>query len=247
MGRGFIELVESGRIADEAGLRRAFRAAAKRVHPDARVGAEGGAAAPDNALGDTEKAFIALRADYEAALAYLRGELQPAAGGEPAADRREPRPKPRPIKPLVFSRDAFYESLNDLLGRGFPRRPKAPYPRSCYDASRERLLAYLAGRDQVYPEDRALTAFLALEAGYAAIYPKGSGWLSVDNDPARSLYFLLTNVVLYHEMGFAHLAAYTRNAFPLAESLLRSRGETRPLAFLSILVADLAAGPACVA
>jgi hypothetical protein len=239
----FIELVEAGRIADEAALKRAFRAAAKRAHPDTLAGfdSSGGAGSTEaiRVAESAARAFIALRADYEAALAYLgsRGAAAPAENAGPA---RGARPDIRP-----FSRGAFYESLEDLLARGFPRRPRAAYPRAGYEESRARVLSYLGGRDQVFPEDRALAAFLSFEAGYAAIARPGAGWLSVENDPARSLYFVLSDIVLYHETGFAHTAAFARNVRPTTEALLKARGETRPLAFLAILVDDLDGGPAC--
>ncbi|HOX32453.1 MAG TPA: hypothetical protein PLB91_08980 [Spirochaetales bacterium] len=258
MPNPFAELIDSGRIADEAALKRAFRAAAKRIHPDMLVGADvasrpgaadgAGPASDADALRDAEsaaRAFIALRADYEAALGYLaarRGRASGARGGE-AAGRGGAAPGS--IRPLAFSRERFYPALEELVGRGFPRRPRAAYPRAAYDASRERLLSYLAGRDEVYPEEGSLAAFLAFEAGYASLARPGSGWLSVENDPARSIYFLLSDVLLFHENGFPHLAAFARNVLPVTESLLRERGETRPLAFLGLLVADLDAGPAC--
>jgi len=227
MGRGFIELIESGRIADEAALKRAFRAAAKRAHPDAR-------AADAGALGDAARDFVALRADYESALAHLR------------ARATEKRAETGPVEPLVFSRREFYESFEDLLGRGFPRRPRAAYPRAAYEASRSRLLAYLAGRDVMIPEGRSLEAFLALESGYASLVRPDARWMDIENDPGRSLYFFLTNLVLYHETGFAHLAAFSRNVYPTVKKLLAARRETRPLAFLELLFADLVSGPACV-
>jgi len=258
-----VELVDSGRIADEAALKRAFRAAAKRIHPDVIVGADVlvgadgtarpaaadgvGPASDSDALRDAEsaaRAFIALRADYEAALGYLAARRGRAAGARGEAAGRGGA-APGSIRPLAFSRARFYQCLEELVGRGFPRRPRAAYPRASYDASRERLLSYLAGRDEVYPEDGSLAAFLAFEAGYAALARPGSGWLSVENDPARSIYFLVSDVLLFHENGFPHLAAFARNVRPVTESLLRERGETRPLAFLGLLVADLDAGPAC--
>lgn len=228
----FIELVQAGRIADEAALKRAFRAAAKRVHPDAL--------AADSATGS----FIALRSDYEEALAFL-GTRCAAGSATPPEHMPKEATGTSPV-PRSFSRSAFYESLENLLARGFPRRPRAAYPRSGYDASRELVLSFLAGRDRIFPEDRSLEAFLDFEAGYTALAGKGTGWLSVDNDPVRSLYFILSDIVLYHETGFAHTAAFARNVHPDTQMLLRRRGETRPLAFLALLVADLAGGPACV-
>jgi len=247
----FIELVEAGRIADEAALKRAFRAAAKRVHPDRLAGAAGERggqrerAESEESAESAARAFIALRADYEDARAFLAarptsGKAAPPGGAAGRAGAVRPSPAPR-----AFSRGEFYESLEDLLARGFPRKPRAAYPRAGYEASRERVLSYLAGRDQVYPEDRALEAFLDFEAGYAALANAGFGWLSVDNDPVRSLYLVLSDIIVYHETGFAHTAAFARNVYPDTLAILRNRGETRPLAFLAILVADLDGGPAC--
>ena len=66
----------------------------------------------------------------------------------------------------------------------------------------------------------------------------------MDNDAGRSVYFLLADVLSYHELGFAHVRRIARSIHPDAERLARARGELRPLAFLSLLVADLEKGPA---
>ncbi len=303
----FIGLVDSGRVADEAALKRAFRLLAKRVHPDlagshapapagadpaesaptaAGSAASGGAAhqgaahqgaahqgaahqgaahqgaAPADPL-RASRAFVALRAEYEEARAYLAARAAGRAGGADSggcaggggggggagngragADRSSAADKGPAPRAARWDRRAFYESLEDLLGRGFPRRPGAAWPGRAYDASREKVLAYLAGRDQVYPEDSSREAFLAFEAGYAALARGGGGWLSVDNDAGRSVYFLLADVLSYHELGFAHVRRIARSIHPDAERLARARGELRPLAFLSLLVADLEKGPA---
>lgn len=259
----FIGLVDSGRVADEAALKRAFRLLAKRVHPDLA-----GSGEPL----DASRAFVALRSEYEEARAYLaardestRGEGRgnegaarhgaASSGATPSGARprgeeprgAEARGREGPaaaIRAASWDRRAFYECLEDLLGRGFPKRPGAAWPGRAYDASREKLLAYLAGRDQVYPEDSARDAFLAFEAGYAALARGGGGWLSVDNDAGRSVYFLLADLLSYHELGFAHVRRIARSIHPDAERLARARGELRPLAFLALLVADLEKGPA---
>ena len=252
MANRFIELVDSGRIADAAALKRAFRAAAKRIHPDLAANADTLHDADMEAAG---RAFISLRADYEAALDYLGSPRAPGSKAPPrtasrnartaGAGRSEARDYGK-VVPWLFSRGALYEALQDLIGRGFPRRPRASFPGLAYDESRERVLGYIAGRDLVRPEDRAMQAFIDFEAGYASLARPGSGWLSVENDPARSIYFLLSDILLFHENGFPHLAAFARNVRPTTEALLRERGEARPLAFIAILVADLDAGPACL-
>ena len=101
----FIGLVDSGRVADEAALKRAFRLLAKRVHPDltgshapapagadpaesaptaAGSAASGGAAHQGAAPADplrASRAFVALRAEYEEARAYLAARAAGRAGG----------------------------------------------------------------------------------------------------------------------------------------------------------------------
>ena len=272
-------LIEGGRIPDAAALKSAFRALAKRVHPDAAtpdaapgatpVAAAGAAAATGApgqvpALDRASRAFIALRSEYEEALAFLEGRLAggpsavspagtaaaeqaagaaPAPGNAPAGAAPAPEAE-RPVAPRPWERRGFYRSFEDLLARGFPRRPPAPYPRRGYDAARAAVAAYLAGRDLTRPRDATLAAFLDLEEGYAALAPWKAGPLSVYNDPARSLYYFLANVVLYHELGFAHLRRIAASFLVPAQEILSSRGELRPLAFMRFLASDLDAGPA---
>jgi len=116
MANKLIELIDDGKVRDLEALKRFFRRAAKRSHPDA-VGTEGAA-----------RAFIALRENYEEALRYL--EARPALIR--ATEKR------RPIV-VVFDRRAFYIELQDLFARGFPLLPKARAVRPAYEASRSRV------------------------------------------------------------------------------------------------------------
>jgi hypothetical protein len=262
-GNRFIDLIEAGRIPDAAALRRAFRQLAKRVHPDIGAGKEAGPAAGTLADGgEAGRRFMALRRDYEDALDFLETGKKPAAPGAamrdtgeagaeqaggaaaaaaPPGGARGPAPPPPP-NPWPWDRRAFYECLEDLAARGFPKRPKAAWPARHYDSARDRLLHYLAGRDQVWPEDRALAAFLEFEEGWSGL--REAGWLNVDNDGRRSLYYLFTNIVSYHELGFAHMVRFARNTLPVTQEILAKAGTAKPLAFLRLLVADLDKGPA---
>jgi hypothetical protein len=264
----FIALLESGRVADLAGLKSAFRTLAKRVHPDAgsRFGdrASGRPAEPpgDRAFGNAEaaaKAFVILREEYEEARAWLeRGRPSPAGEGrgegapQPANSSSEPtkttagpqRREPKVPEILAWDRRAFYVSFEDLLARGFPRPPSAPWPRRAYGTSRSLVLSYLRGRDSIEPSLKALDDFLAFEAGYSKLAPVNAGWLSVDNDAARSIYFFLTNVIIFHETAFAHVKRIAKGIYPETERLLSSRGESRAMPFLRGMLADLDEGPA---
>jgi len=279
----FIGLIDSGRVGDEAALKRAYRLLAKRVHPDLAAGPSAGTAGPSGGPGAeglpssdeaAARRFVAIRAEYEEARAYLAG-LRPsaaatdapasrgaAATSAPAAATPAPAAATKTEAPtLRFERRAFYESLEDLLGRGFPHRPLAAGPGRRYDASRGRFLGLLAGRDEVYPEERAARAFLAFEAAYAAL-PLGAGFRDAGRRPNRILYYFLSNILGYHRMGFKHLAVIARSlaAEARGEAALRA-GPARvdtprveparedaggSLPFVELLVADLARGPAAL-
>lgn len=245
MPNPFVELIDSGRIRDEEGLKSAFRALAKRTHPDL-VAVQGGGE-------DAGRAFLELRAEYEEALDRLRKKKRPPFRGFEQLSRTrdswyEP-PEPSPVAPAPFSRRALYECFEDLMARGFPRRPEIRGPREGYDSSRGRLLSLLAGRDAVYPADGALTAFYAFEKGFAALAlaaAKKRGSLLVESDPERALKGLVSNIASYHELGFAHLARYAENEWPRVRKGLEEGGEKRPIDFLHLLMKDLARGPAAI-
>jgi len=253
MNERLLDLVESGRIGTEAALKKAFRALAKRVHPDAK--AEAGSRAQS-------LSFIALKTDFEAALARLQTlDAESAASREPGntldkddatASSASGRARDGPGAPshakqarpetYAFDRRALYENLEDLLARGFPEPPKTAFARRNYERSLKVVLAYLAGRDEIYPEDRARAAFIAFRAVYSSL-PSG-GFLDVDNDARRGLYMFLSNLIGFHRRGFRHEARTARGLFPVVEESLRGSGATGALPFLRFLLADLDRGPA---
>lgn len=247
MANRFIELFESGRLRDATGLRRAFRSLAKRAHPDMRRSGDravAGELAPDSSE-EASTAFIALRAEYEEALAFLQVDGEREKKPATHTDRSDGAP-PKPASTrhvLPFDRRAFYESFEDLIARGFPHPPTAPYPARLYTMSRNRTLAYLAGRDEVFPEARALAAFLDFESAYQNL-PSRGGFLAVDTEARRLLFYLLSNLLGYHRSGFRHLASIARNFMPQTEPLLVAQGAEGALPFLGILIADLEGGPA---
>jgi len=245
MAQRLIELVDSGRIADEAALKRAFRRLAKRIHPDVAAGA----AATDGA----SRSFILLKADYEEALARLASKRAgvteaprtakepPASEAKPGPEAARPRPAPRP-----YSARVLYEGLEDLLGRGFPTEPARAPARASYLASRDEVLGLLAGRDLFLPPGNAVEAFLALEAGLSAIIAASKPNHPMEGRFAYYLRNLVANILYYHTSGSAQPLNYARNEWPRLARELKGRGETRPLAFLALLMADLEAGPACL-
>ena len=277
MAQRLIELVDSGRIADEAALKRAFRRLAKRIHPDVAAGAaEAGAKSPPREDGEVAatdaaaRAFIALRAEYVEALARLAsnragtGRVEAATGafgsqaaanapspGETKPGRETPQPQPQPPsrpapRPRSYSARAFYEGLEDLLGRGFPAEPARAAARASYLASRDEVLGLLAGRDLFLPPGNTVDAFFAFEAGLHAIIAA-----SKPNHPmeGRFVYYLrnlVANILYYHSSGSVQPLSYARNEWPRLARELRAREELRPLAFLALLMADLEAGPACL-
>jgi len=260
----FAELIDSGRIADEAALKRAFRAAAKRIHPDVAAGAD-----------TATRAFITLKAEYEEALALLASKKAGASpgdrvagaaasggsdcsadgsldGGAKAAPSRGARagqgaPRPQAVpRPLSYSARAFYVSLEDLLGRGFPSEPARAAARASYLASREEVLGLLAGRDLFLPPGNAVEAFLAFEAGLSAIIAASKPNHPMEGRFAYYLRNLVANVLYYHSSGSPQPLGYARNEWSRLARELRARKELRPLAFLALLMADLEAGPACL-
>lgn len=280
MAQRLIELVDSGRIADEAALKRAFRRLAKRIHPDVAAGINmAGPAAPPRKKGDVavtdgaSRAFIALRAEYEEALAGLAAKRlgaigvaglkdtashagaagaarAPSAAKAPPPQRVNTNPEaPRPgaaPRPRTYSARAFYESLEDLLGRGFPAEPATAAARGAYIASREEFLGLLAGRDLFLPPGDAVGAFLAFEAGLSSIIEASKPNRPMEGRFAYYLRNLVANILYYHRSGSTQPLRYARNEWPRLGKELRARGETRPLAFLALLMADLEAGPCCL-
>ena len=268
MAQRLIELVDSGRIADEAALKRAFRRLAKRIHPDVAAGSglAGAAAArarpsEDKGGGATDaasRAFIALRAEYEEALARLASKgagdagdagspraakEAPASKAKPAPEAPRPRPAPRP---LSYSARAFYEGLEDLLGRGFPSEPVRAPALASYLASRDEVLGLLAGRDLFLPPGTAVAAFLGFEAGLSSVVAASKPNHPMEGRFAYYLRNLVANILYYHRSGSPQPLAYSRNEWPRLVKELKGRGETRPLAFLALLMADLEEGPACL-
>jgi hypothetical protein len=260
MAQRLIELVDSGRIADEAALKRAFRRLAKRIHPDvaaasdqagsnaAATGARPRQDDEEEAADAASKAFITLKAEYEEALARLASKGASAARREGAAGAAEaPRPQPGPApRPLSYSARAFYEGLEDLLGRGFPTEPARAAVRASYLASRDEVLGLLAGRDLFLPPGNSVEAFLAFEEGLSAIMAAAKPNHPMEGRFAYYLRNLVANALYYHKSGSPQPLGYARNEWPRLGKDLRGRGETRPLAFLALVMADLEAGPACL-
>lgn len=256
----FLDLIEAGRVRDAAGLKRAFRGLAKRAHPDAA------AASADLASASAEAAhrvFIALRAEYEEALARLaapgsEGGVAGTAGaggsatGGNARSGSEPAAKaaaraagtaaaaaPPPAHP--WDRRAFYASFEDLRARGFPRRPPTPGPAAAYARSRAEVLAYLAGRDRLRPAGRLREAFLGLEATWTAQA------LASSRGRATGLGCLvngLDNVFYYHRYAFAHMLAIAKSYGADALASLEAEGRADARRFLAFLLEDLDEGPA---
>lgn len=282
MAQRLIELVDSGRIADAAALKRAFRRLAKRIHPDVAAGKDAASAGTDGleaaatrsrqrqddegvADDAAARAFIALKAEFEEALARLAtngdgaahckaaavaGAAQAAAkppspgGAKSGPEAPQPRSRPRP-RPRSYSARAFYEGLEDLLGRGFPAEPARAAVRASYLASRDEVLGLLAGRDLFLPPGNAVEAFLAFEAGLRAIIAASKPNHPMEGRFAYYLRNLVANILYYHSSGSPQPLSYARNEWSRLARELRAREELRPLAFLALLMADLEAGPAC--
>jgi hypothetical protein len=244
-----LHLVKSGRIADEAALKSAFRSLAKRIHPDLACGGVGedGTVPGRRSASDS---FMVLRADYEEALAWLSGLRGPQPVAPRGKDDAGSRSRvPRPPEALPWSIRDFYEGFQDLLARGFPRLAGKPWPAgplSRYEASREGAMRLLAGRDRLDPGLHALAAFLDFEDGYLALASADPAGLSKEVRLSQALRNLMLDIAGYHAMGFSQSLRYARNEGPRLEKELRERGEPRPLAFLALLMDDLAKGPACL-
>jgi len=136
MGNRFLDAMARSGSRSEAALKRLFRAASKRVHPDSSGGtAEAGG-----------EAFIALRRDYEEALAVVKagasgasadaarmdapldppvaarsGTARPAgAGVRPPRHRDRPKPRPEPLEVATFRSASARVGASALAGHCDP-------------------------------------------------------------------------------------------------------------------------------
>lgn len=127
-GNPFIRGIVDGSIGSVEELKAAFRAEAKRAHPDLSDGGGG------------HDAFLKLRADYERALRELgRGAERPAAAETRADAAAGAVPADAP------------GALDGLLKRGFPKRPRHKKEALRYGAARVRAGSGLRARDESLP------------------------------------------------------------------------------------------------
>lgn len=105
----FREPIEKGDITSEAGLKRAFRALALRLHPDTCL------------AGDAAERFLRLRRDYDEAL----------------RERGWHRPAPAPGEPFSF--EACVDLFGELVGGNFPADPRVGRTNRAYRQRAERL------------------------------------------------------------------------------------------------------------
>lgn len=231
----FTGRIRSGEIASVAALKAEFKALAKLLHPDL--------AAPGTTDGED---FAALRADYEAALRdfdRLRFDLprsRRAAGGSG---------NPYVPSRTVHDRRALYEALAALRGRGFPKRPRHEKEKARYGYGRALALARLEAWRPDCPE-----LFLAFESRLLGT-PSADEFAQRMNVAALRL---LDGILDYHGNGVGEARQGLAFEFSQLASMRRDgeapRGGTVPLGpdegaaailgFLSVLVADLGAGPA---
>ena len=236
----FAARIRRGEIGSVAELKAEFKALAKLLHPDL--------AAPGTTDGED---FAVLRADYEAALRdfdLLRFDLprsRKASGGS-----GNPYVPPR----AVHDRRELYAALAALRGRGFPKRPRHEKEKARYGYSRAVALSRL---EAWRPDCPGL--FLAFEARLLGARRLGAPF-SVEfaqRMNAKAL-GLLDAILDYHASGveesrqglefeFAQLASMrSEGEAPRGgtEPLGPDEGSRAILGFLTVLVGDLAAGPA---
>lgn len=131
MANRFARKIKSGEIGSIEELKSEFKELAKLTHPDLSAG-EG-----------TEGAFVAVRAEYEAALRDFekhrfgaRGEAWGTARGEAQGARPQDAPSSGPTSTLS---DSAWPCLELLLKRGFPKRPRHEKEALRYEYARWRL------------------------------------------------------------------------------------------------------------
>jgi hypothetical protein len=225
MANKLIELIDAGKVRDLESLKRFFRRAAKRSHPDA-VGSEGAA-----------RAFISLREDYEEALRYLEARLAGAGRDAEAATgpERSSLAKEKRRRTVVgFDRRAFYIELQDLFARGFPLLPKARAVRPAYESSRSRV-SELAAAWQALP----LGLFERLESELAEM-----GARLAEAHTLTAFRSSVYSVLDYHNTGFSHLKVVAKRLCEPIRAELSGRGRNASAVFLEALVSDLERGSA---
>jgi len=231
----FAGRVRRGEIGNVAELKAEFKALAKLLHPDL--------AAPGTSDGED---FAALRADYEAALRdfdRLRFDLprsrKAASGsGNPFVPSR-----------AVHDRRELYASLAALRGRGFPKKPRHEKEMARYGYCRALALARLEAWRPDCPEH-----LLAFEARILRAPGTDDFAQRMNGEALR----LLDAILDYHASGIGEARQGLVFEFARLSAMRREgeapRGGTAPLGpdegaaavlgFLSVLVGDLAVGPA---
>jgi len=216
----FVRRIRLGEINSVEDLKIEFKALAKLTHPDLR----GPGAAGDE--------FAAVRGEYETA---LRDFVRHRYGG-PASEAGPPP---------AFDRGALYVDLARLFKRGFPKVPRHEKERLRYEYCRYLARSRLRSWDESYPA--LLDAFgeelLACKSRGSKVY-----------DEALDI---VAGVLEYHATGIAHARTAVRLDFarfcaaPAAggRALTGQAGSTVSgrdalSAFLSLIVGDMAAGPA---
>lgn len=227
--------IRRGELGSVAELKVEFKALAKLLHPDL--------AAPGTTDGED---FAALRADYEAALRdfdLLRFDLPRSrkaadGSGNPYVPSR-----------AVHDRTGLYAALAALRGRGFPKNPRHEKEKARYGYCRALALARLEAWRPDCPE-----LFLACESRLLGA-PAADDFAQRLNAAALRL---LDAILDYHGSGVDESRQGIVFEFSRLASMRREgdapRGGTAPLGpdedavavlgFLSVLVGDLAAGPA---
>jgi hypothetical protein len=236
MPNRFSGRIRRGEIGSVEELKSEFKTLAKASHPDL--------AAP----GSSGEDFLALRAEYEAALRdFTRlkcglGRSRPSAAGLEDGGGTPFR---------AFDRSELYASLLALRKRGFPKTPRHEKERMRYEYCRFLALSWLSAWEG---------ARAGMLEGFEAAILGSDGGKGLDEGLARRALGLLDSLLAWHGSGgddarscieiewrgivldFAALAP----AHNEAGGLRPGPGNPESLGLLSLLVKDLERGPALV-
>lgn len=240
MHNRFIALIDAGRVTSLEGLKRCFRRAAKRSHPDS------GGAGSAHAVDDAATSFIEVRREYEEALGLFESGALPAVRTPVRATitrireirpwimrRRKPAARAED-RPWSFDRSRFYLEFQDLLARGFPKNPKDSGARAAYLRSREIVLR-LSEKWEVLPKG----LFERYEKEFETM-----GSLAGSGGGYRRLRLALYQLLDFHNLGYRHLLVLARRSAEIEQAELAASGWKAATILFEALLLDLDRGAA---